>query len=436
MQKGINGMLIFLVSLVVVWLILGVVFPQVASVSTTGLMGLLAAGAISAGVLALLKSLKIANLFPYKTSVLTAVIILAAGLFFGGLLPGLSVPSIGAPAATALPTATVATQVSSATDCEASVAPDIKGTSATVTLNAYDLESNTPYSAAVDAGTVFVFRTAKLADGDSTNFVVSTSDTTANGVTGFKTGEVISMAGGNTTGAGGRYYIETAEGICLKGQQNSVNLNAHLWETDAEVDTTIYDSTSSVELGAGTVGLDYTAAQGASSEITYYWRIRPNSADNALWLGGVGLSVFQNITSAQPVGAGAGLFSIVPTPNYLRDINFPTAAEAGGGGGNNMTRTYTIYKLKNSLLMHEFDEFKFPFSVRASSNDPTGAPNTTTWSGVTGIVLDQAYVRGADGRMYLDIHDHANLGSEANVGLGESVSSPNGGTSGFALTIT
>ena len=431
MQFGVFGVAAF-----IVWLVLVALFPQLATVSLAAPLGAVAALALAGGLLALVRVFAGIKIFPYKVNAIQAVAVLAVGLVIGGIpLFGFTLGAATlAPVAPSLPAATV---VATAEECLARVDPEIRGTSATATLNAYDLEANSPFAAALDAGTVYIYKATTVGEGTSANYVTSTSDTTNNGVTGFKVGDVISLAGGNATGTvAGAFYIESSNGICLDGQQNTVNLNAHMWEAEGSLQATVYDSTSSVELGGGTVGIEYTAAQGANSDISYYVRVRPNSANNAYWLGGYAFAWGTNLSSVKPSGTSASLFGPQVTPGFLKDVLVQTVDVGDDTGDSPMTRTYSYYKLNTPVMLHAFDEFKFGFNVKAGSNDPVGSPNSTLWSGVVGVALDQAYARGADGKLYLDVHDHAIVDSEANIGVTESVTSPMGGTSGFGLTIT
>lgn len=391
--------------------------------------GLLISIAIIAGLRAL--NLIGAGTFPLTPLYSVVVGVIALALAFGtvpiqGIPPVTSQPaSIAAPSVPAA--VSTVTTAASASDCASKVADDIRGTSATVTLNAYNLEVDNPYSSAVDAGTTYIYRTASLSSADSSNFVSSTSDTSANGVTGFKAGEVISLAGGNAS-----FYQETKEGICITGQQINVNINAHGVEEPTSMSSVVYDSTGATELAAGSQSNKYTRALGANEEQAFFWTIKVNSSDNGYWLKGVAFAVGRNITDAKPGGNDASKFTKAVTPLWMKDVTVNTSNTAT----NSVTSTeeFTPYVLDSPKFLHEFEEFKFQFNVKASANDPLGAVNTTTYSGVWGISLDQGYVRGSDGKMYLDYWDHTS--TEGNVGMNELAVEPNRGRTGFQMDVS
>ena len=425
-SKGQTNLLIFGVLLLVTWLVLRAVFPVVSSVSAAGTVGILAAALIAAGVLSVLKVVKIINVVPFPVTSVMAIALLGGGLLLGGLIPGISLP--GATITPSAPVATVSPVGTTATSCLASVSDEIKGTSATLTLNGYNLAVDSPYASAADSGTAYIFKSDKLTDGTAATFVSSGSDTTAGSVTGVKVGEVVSVGGGNAS-----FVIEPVDGLCINGQQVAVVLKSHGVQAISSMDSTNYDSTGSTELGTGTESIMYTAAMGASEESVYFHRIKNNGANGDFWLGAVGLATFTNISDAFPGGASAGLFVKVGTPLFLKDAIINTSYTSPGTAGT-MTRSYTPYKLNSPVLLTEFQEFKYQYNVKSTTADPVGAVNTTAWSGVAGIGLDMCWVRGTDGKMYFDFWDHT--ATEGNCGATEGIRYPNDDNTGFQQTIS
>lgn len=419
--------------MLVLALVLATVAVQSVIAAFLGITGLTLVTSFLIGV-SLVFSLKLLNigrsfnpLTPvYSLGVAVIALALAFGTIpLGGIQPA-GLPSTAASIAAPPLPASVASGVA-VSDCESKVASDIRGTSATVTLNAYDIAADSPYSAAVDAGTIYIYRSPSLAVSDASNFISSTADTTANAVTGFKAGEVISMAGGNAS-----FYTETKEGICLTGQQNSVILDTHSLETIGSFSSVVYDSTGATELGAGSQSNKYTRALGASEEQAFFWTIKINSSNNDVYLAGIQCAQGTNISSVEPGGNSASLFEKSITRLFQKDIVVNTSADSTISVTTR--KDFTPWILKSPRLLKEFEEFKFQFNVKATSNDPVGAVNTTTYSGVWCTLLDKGYVRGSDGRLYLDYWDHAT--AEGNVGINEFLQPPNNGRAGFQLDIT
>lgn len=357
-----------------------------------------------------------------------AILALALVFFMPGVLPSIAAPSLTQQAASITPAESVTVPTSGVTvsACEASVSPDIKGTSATLNLNAYNLEEDNPYAAARDTGTLYVFRANSISDASNDNFVTSTADTTANALTGFKVGEVVSFAGGN---AGN--YTEAKNGVCVSGQQVSVNLDNHHLQTEANYNTTVYDSTGSTEVGSGTQSIDYSRSLGANEVQVFKWKLKNNGADAAIRLCAVGFTWGTNITHVKPSGGDESLFTQIPAPLFAKNVQTPTTYTTETQ--NPVRKDFTVHKLNQPRLLKEFQEFSFWFETKASANDPVGSVNTTDWSGVNGIMLDCGWSRGSDGKMYDDVHDHS--ATEANAGRAETLTSPGGKISGFAMTI-
>lgn len=354
-----------------------------------------------------------------------AAVTLIVALFMAGTFA--SFGALGQPATIgAIPATQVQATAGGATlsSCEASVSSDIRGTSATVTVNAWDLEADNPYGSAVDVADTFVFKSNSIAASDSTNYLTTLTDTSAGSVTGVKVGEVITIVGGSSG-----YYLEPAEGVCIDGQQKSVNLNAHVVNAEGGYTVVVYDSTGSTALSAGDESIDYKRSLGANEEQLFFQRPKVDDANNGYWLCGIGYANGLNVSRVTP---DSSKFSPAITPLHMKDV----AIEINGTDvtSSTMTRTYSIYKLNTPVLLSEFDEAKWQFTIEAGANDPVGAAGGDTGSAIVwGITKDCAWTRGTDGRMYYDLYNHTS--TQPDSGLQETETSPNGLDVGFAIEI-
>ena len=304
--------------------------------------------------------------------------------------------------------------------CWESISPEIRGTSATLTLNAWDLESNTPYSSAVDT-TVYLYRNGN----DATDYVTSSSDTSAASITGFAVGDTVYIYGGDSS-----YYVEPVEGLCIDAQQKSVSIDAHRIAAESDLQITGYDDTGSATLSAGTSNEDdYYITMGAGEEKAIYLKLKVNAANKAYQFCAWGVATFYNISSVEPQNV-EGTYTKVATPKHMESV----AIKVNETSGATITEDYVVYKLSSPILLHEWDSIKEQFVVESdSTNDPQGNGGTTNLNGFAIIAKDCAWARGEDGRMYFDFYQHDS--SEADVGLDETETSPYGKQTGVIIEV-
>lgn len=424
---------VFVVALVVVWLLLKTLFPA----NLAG-VALIPAALISFGALSLLEKFVKLKVSPVRLQPLIAVLVLGVGLVAAGIFTLSSLGGLlGQPAAVVQPVSpqaaspVTAAGVSNSVACLNSVAPDIRGTSATLTINAEDHASDNPSGTTVDVNQTFVFNADSIDLAGSGNQIGGTiTDTTANAQTGFTAGQYVVMAGGSALGTSGYYMLPETK--CIAAQQDSLRPRAYAWSSSATggLDTTVYDDTGTTELGAGAQLTDYTRAMGANEEQLFFSKVKNQRVNSAYWLCGYGFATGFNISWVKPRDVGSEFNANPVTPLYAKDVTINTNNETT----NSVTRSYSVYKLNNPRLLLEFQDYKFPFVIRSSSTDPGGNVNTTSFNGVFGLAIDCNWIRGQDGKMHFDLHDHTT--SEANVGLPETLTSPSGGDVGFALVIT
>ena len=362
------------------------------------------------------------KIFPFKLKRNIAMILLI-GLWgflalqmgwLGGIIPGFQLAAVTP--ITVTPTAVTPTT------CMNSVSEEIRGTTATIDVNAWDQESNTPYSAAVDFTTnCWVYKNGK----EATNYVTASSDTSAASLSGYSVGDTIYIYCGGTT-----YYGEPVEGVCVNTQRFAASINAHILEAEASLLVTGYDSTGSATLSTGDFGADYKMSLGANGEDSIFLKLKVNSANNAYQFCGWGTFMFYNMTSVEPQSEES-TYTKIATPLHMSGLD----VDVNSTSGQSVYGSYALYKASSPILLHEWDSIKEQFIVTAhTTSDPLGYQGaSTTANGFAVIAKDCAYSRGGDGKVYLDIYGHDT--SEADKGLDETDANPDGLTSGVTIEV-
>ena len=356
-------------------------------------------------------------------SAIAGIILLVVSLSFVGInvvgsIAGAVMPAGGMPIITA-PVITPTGAVSSAEACWNSVTAELRGTASTGDINLYDYAADSPLSAAVD-GAVSYYKTGDITSANGANFAGSLTDTSAATVN-LENGKLYTFVGANSTS----YYAEPLT-LCVNGARPAIALKGYAVATDAQMSSVVYDSTGATALSASSVitNADYTLTMGASEETTVYWKIKQATANKAFWLGAVGTYVGTNMTEASPVSAG---FTAVATPQHMQNVAFTFNTSL------TITRSYNVYKLTTPRLLLEFEEVKYQFKVKASSNNPVVTAGTDGGALIGFIAKDACWIKGADGTAYFDIHDHTS--TEADACSDETDTSPNGKTTGAVVEI-
>ena len=315
------------------------------------------------------------------------------------------------------------TETEGALTCKDVVSPELFGKAATITINAYDMESNTPYSSAVD-----VNPTALLVNGQ----VVSTlTDTSAASVTsGVKVGDVISFRGGSSS-----YYLDPTfkvdgkeyESYCVTTQQVNIELSAHSVAAESNLAITGYDSTGATELSSGASSQeDYYITAGADEQGTFYIKLKNNIANKAYNHYAWAIAKFYNISSVKPHTG----YVKVATPKHLEGVDI--LVNETSGNTISINKDYAAYVRSSPLMLHEFDSVKVQFDYETdASNDPIATTHNQYFNGVAIVSKDAAWARGADGQYYLDFYQHDT--TAADVGLDETETSPLGKQSGVLI---
>jgi hypothetical protein len=349
---------------------------------------------------------KLSVIFPLdkNKSLWAGIILLVAGLFFGwysgvpvlGDIQNFFKGKVGATAG----------GVITPTTCADSVSPEIRGTSSTLTFNAYNLEASDPYSSAVDT-TVWVYKNGVGA----TNFVGSSTDTTAYDFSGFTVGDVAYVYGG-----GSSYYVEKLENVCVDAQRKNINLNAHAIQTQANMQITGYDDTGSTTLTTGTTGEEnYEISLGANEQKTFYIQLKNNGADAEYDVCGIAVRVTNDVQDCYPVGYTSG---------HLAKYLDTTPITINQTGALNLTGGYDKVYTFDPIKLHEWESKKFQFVIKASTTDPTASDGASYANADLCIIqfVDCSYGRANDGTIYYDYYTHDE--SETNVGANEIVFNP------------
>lgn len=414
-----------LVGLAILWVIVYIAsltfLPSVAS-------SLIVTTVLVLGVAALLASFTNFKTFPFKLNKMLTIVI-GAVLVVSALASAGVIGKIGPFGKTTASVTSPITTVTSASaaSCRDSVSPEILGKAATLDVNAFDLESDTPYSAAIDLTTnCWIFKNGN----QNENFVSTTSDTSAATLSGFAVGDTAYVYCGGTT-----YYTEPVEGLCVQSERQPLVIKSHTIEGVASLDITGYDSTGSATLGAGfSNGPDYNISAGPSEVNAFELKLKVNSANNAWQHCGWAIADF-NITHAKPIGGDYGAsYKADPTRIFLKDLtvgisNSPTADSV------TTTKSYIPYVLGSPVMLSEFDELQDRFEIKSGSGDPLGTnQNTTRFNGVALSTIDCAFNRGDDGNMYLTYY--AKTSAEGNVGATEDLTSPIGGDDTVLIGLT
>lgn len=313
------------------------------------------------------------------------------------------------------------TQAAASLDaCTSSVSAETRGLASTIDINAYDY-ANDSQASAVDVTNTHIFEASSTGFADGMGFKSTLTDTSGSTINAA-IGKTYTIAGGDAS-----YYLDPLNGFCATNARPSVVLRAYAAVADTNLVVTAYDQTGSAALSAGgSMGnSDYQMSLGASAikAIEVKWEV--GAANKAYQLAAIGTLVGENLTSVKPDGNSAGLFTAVATPQHMKDqaITYNTS--------QTLTRSYTVYKLNTPILLKEWQFQQFRFSVEASANDPVAAE-----AGSALVALqakDATWVKGGDGKLYFDIHDHSS--SENDVGVAEVETSPQGKTSGVLIEI-
>ena len=394
--------------------------------------GFVAAILVTLGILYALRAAKFPAPVLFNLGKMNAVVAIAmlGGAFFLGAFANWGLTTASLTGAVDTGTDTV-----SLTSCSESVAPDIRGTSATVTLQVTNPEADTESIFTSSAPSYFVYSNGVKIE-DSRNALTFTT---------AKVGDTVTIGGGNSS-----HYIVRQDNICVRGQQHTVYLKAPIITTQGNMEIICYDSTATTALTAAdnTTRGDYqiTLAAGATEPI--YCRFR-NAATNSIYhMGGVAVGVFNKTAIDDVRDKGFSEFigtSGAPAVTKTASPSFLKTAVIDVDEGVDATSTVSLiegwdYVLKYSapIDLREFQSFKQQFEIVVdNTNDPVAVADASQdLTGRTTICLltvDNADAKSQDGSLQTDFFQKDI--NEANVGLAENVTSPIGRDTGVCILI-
>ena len=371
-------------------------------------------------------NVKYVKAFPLskKGSMYAAIVSFLLFGYFGGMFAGIIPTFAGLPAATIEPGVTPSQCMDIANELGSPI-----GDTATLTINNYDRESNTPYSSTVDA-LIYVYKNGE--------FIESTDTIAAKEITKVTVGDVVDIYGGNAS-----YYVDY-KSICIDREEKSVELDSHAAAAESNLQITAYDDTGTTELSSpsGTYSSDqedYELSIGADGEETFYTKLKVNSANKAFNLMGVAAKTYEGVADTidnlELVGNDMGLsFTSKPVPKFLANtvisLNDSTTT-------SNTTDGHNLYwELSEPVLLREWETIKLQWSVEAGGTDPEEDDDAAPTSESLVIIqfVDAVWQRDAsDGQMYMSTHTIDS--SEDNVGLSETVWSPLGKQSAVVIEL-
>ena len=272
--------------------------------------------------------------------------------------------------------------------CADLVTAELKGKAVTLMVNAWDQESDTPMSSPVDLN---VWYYANGVTGQ--HYVTNDTDSSVKEISGFAVGDVLYAYSGSTS-----YYGEPVEGLCLDGQRENVNIDAHAIATEANMQTVMYDDTGSAALSAGSGGVDYYVTMGANEDKAVFSKLKVNVANKAYHFGGWATFKFYNVTGVTPQNE-EGVYTKVGTPAHLESVkvNYNTTTTTG------ITGSYALYAIDVPILMSQWDNIKEQFKLETGTNDPVSSDGSAAkldaleFNGFAIISKDICYDRGASG---------------------------------------
>lgn len=303
-------------------------------------------------------------------------------------------------------------QLQTCADYVKSINPYLLGKSSTLTLNAWDMASNTPYASAVDAK-VSVYKNGDTAD----KYVATLTDTSAYQLSGFSVGDTISIYEDTPTS----YYVDSQVGVCIDSETKSINLNAYSMADVADMETLGYDETGTATLTAGIPGAhDYNMTLGANEQKMIHVKVKVAAADKTFRFGGWAIATFFNISKVEVKGQEGRVYTLSVTPTSFKNRNI----KVGTLDTTTINRDYSIYTT-SPILLREWESIKDAFIVYAdTANDPIDRTNTVFFNGFAIVAVDSACARGDTGVTVCDFYKHDS--AQGNVGVAEPLTAPAG----------
>jgi len=303
------------------------------------------------------------------------------------------------------------------------VSAELYGKTATVTLNAYDQESDTPYSGTVGA-TAYVYNNGHMIATRSTKSAAITS--------GIAVGDLVSVYGGNSSStiSAGHYYLDPVIGVCVDKQEMPIEIDAHLRASPDDMQITCYDSDGNACSGGTNASQeDYDITLGANEQESFELKFKTNKQNVAFNVFGLATLTVGDIDKCYP-NSGQGFTEQIVADAL--DVIITTDNGDGVDGTQNVTTGWdNVWTLATPNMLSEWESVKWEFIIEAGSTDPANSQTPQTSDICAVVFLDAQYHRGSDGKMYLDYYVHNE--DEGMAGIRENITRPLGKQTGTII---
>jgi len=316
---------------------------------------------LSVFIVLLLQKFNVFRVFPVKRTQETAALIVLGIVVFavGGFAMLPMVGDILNPDAImggAAPISGAVTTVPAGTTGVCPVSAELAGKDATVTVLAYDQQSNTPYSSSVTGAIDYYYQ---LNGGPVRRGQGLTSITASVGdeLKIYERGENTSQS----------YYVEPVT-KCITKQTDSVEVRVHKKATLANMQVTGYDRTGGTALTDGDSKTeDYHVTLGADETEKIFLELSTQAANVARREFAVAVLTTNDIKDARPTDS-------VWTEAIVADfLDVDVANNTAGTALGNITGGYEkVYTLSSARMLPEWEYSKYGFTIEAGSTDPTG----------------------------------------------------------------
>lgn len=402
-----NKLFIFGIAFVVIWALL----TYVAGVTYGTMTTVILIGAIlfTVQAIGLFKVLPI----PLKKQLVGILALVLWGVFawqMGYLAK--YIPGLGVPAAVITPT------VVPTGECAAGQLNF--GDAATADINCWDLESNTPRSAAVDAAHyVYQDGAYKSSNSDCTGTTFNT-----------EVGKSISIYGQGETSTINSYYVDAVENFCIDGERPTVDVEVHRVVNVSSLHIYGYKDDGTTALTTGTVDEeDYEIALGADEDYSFYLKFKMNTSDRAFQFCGVATVANGDVDECKPTESG---YTREGAAKFLTDtdvtINQTKALNISG---------YDYFWRYPTTVLHEWDSIKHEFLISSDATGTAaldGASATSSTDACIVLFLDCDYARDQDGNPVFDYYIHD--ANENQVGIDVDEDNPKGAETGVIIEAT
>lgn len=202
---------------------------------------------------------------------------------------------------------------------------------------------------------------------------------------------------------------------------------------ESSMSMTAFDSQKnalSAETDAGDV--DYTYSVGADGEKVVYVWLENAQADALYPLGALCTFASMNSTVVDDYKVVDSRFKEVNVPKELDDVALSFTISDYTCTQTGYDRCYVPDNANEVMFLEEWDDTDYiKTTAKAGSTDPTNA----SCSGVGLVAIDIGFEDGKDGNIYWDFYKHDDDEQVTAVGISDTTTSPQGGTSGVLIEL-